>query len=130
MTKENKSPALQTKGTEPVQVSAKASSNKPTWLVWTLIGIIGLITVFGWQYYQFTQNSLRRREGIAIQQAKMTKFWQDQGLSPAEIEEKLKADRQQNFRVDGEPDFYRTIMRTVNHGLGGSPQGGGMGGSR
>lgn len=88
---------------KPTVATLKIEPNakKFSWLIWLLAGVVLLLAIFGWQYYQFNQKIITRRNVAKLQQEKMTKFWQDQGLSQSEIDLKLKADRQQNFRPNG-----------------------------
>ena len=112
-----------------------SKKNKKSWLKWVLI-LLGIISIFtAFQFLKFQKQSAVRREATQIQQKKLVEFWESQGLSEEEIQEKLEEDRASNL-PERETSIFGSIMRTVRHstgtgpGTGGGPGAGGGPGDR
>ncbi|MBT4124487.1 MAG: hypothetical protein HN981_04230 [Candidatus Pacebacteria bacterium] len=112
-----------------------SKKNKKSWLKWVLI-LLGVVSIFtAFQFLKFQKQSAVRREATQIQQKKLVEFWESQGLSEEEIQEKLEEDRASNL-PERETSIFGSIMRTVRHstgtgpGTGGGPGAGGGPGDR
>ncbi|MBU0975125.1 hypothetical protein KKD03_05500 [Patescibacteria group bacterium] len=104
-------------------VNKPEKSKKLAWLKW-LAGIIVILLLFGaFQFYKFQKDSELRREAIQAQEFKLREFYQDQGLSEEEIDQKIKTERVNNFPREDEDSLFRTVFRTIRHttGTGGVP---------
>lgn len=96
-----------------------AAKTKTPWWIWLIVVVIGLGAVAGLQYWKFTRAVQMRREATQIQRAKMSEFWKSQGLSDEAIAEKLKTERSENFRRDGNAGIFGMFRRMTGRGFGG-----------
>jgi hypothetical protein len=72
--------------------------------------------------YKSDQDAQVRREVFQQQQEKMVDFWQEQGLSEEEIQDKLAENRIEN--QDFQPTILQSLLRTFRHTTGTGPGGG------
>jgi len=94
-----------------------------------LIVIVILIGLGAWRYYSFTQQMAEQRQAMQIQRQKLVDYWQAQGLSQEEIDQKLIEERSATFE-GRQPSLFGSLIRSVRHTTGGGFSGGPERGSR
>lgn len=92
------------------------------WLKPVLIGLVATIVGGGLLLYKSDLDAQAKRTAFFEQQQKMVEFWQEQGLTEEEIQEKLAENRAENLNY--EPSLLDSLLRTFRHATGTGPGGG------
>lgn len=103
----------------------KTAKKKKSWWKW-LLGVIAVLLVSGGAFFlKIRRDSRLRQEQMQAQQEKLIQFYQDQGLTEEEIQEKLKEERGSGMPegMAEHSDLERTIMRTFRQATGTAGQG-------
>ena len=82
--------------------------------------IMTIGTLLGYQSWKMQQDMESRRAAMQAQREAVVRYWQDQGLTEAEIQQKLEEDRSERFD-GGEQPFYWSVVRSVRHATGTGP---------
>jgi hypothetical protein len=94
---------------QKITTKKKSSSIK-----WFIAGSIILLVLFGYKYSMIKKETSQKREAFDTQRKVMIVYWEEQGLSDEEIQEKLKNLQQE--RVDSGKRSPRTdIMRILGN---------------